>query len=166
MMSRVTRRIAVWLLSTESFGLESTRTSPNCSSSLSVTVMPLPIDRKPSVKGPVLKVGLKAAKPACDAVTERNWPGLLTRCHSMPRCARHAAGARLKCARRRGGARRRDDLVGLAQDLLQVLYDRFPEIVLRRDIDGRGGAGGGRAAGLRAAELGRSSRLHLHDTRG
>ena len=78
MMSRVTRRIAVWLLSTESFGLESTRTSPNCSSSLSVTVMP-------SVKGPVLKVGLKAAKPACDAVTERNWPGLLTRCHSMPR---------------------------------------------------------------------------------
>jgi hypothetical protein len=39
-MSRVTRSSAVWLLSTLSFGLESTRTSPNDSSSRIVAWKP------------------------------------------------------------------------------------------------------------------------------
>ena len=84
MMSRVTRRIAVWLFSTLSFGLESTLTSPNCSSSFSVTLTLLPTDKKPSVSGPVAKVGLNAENVPCDAVTP-DCPVARKRSQVMPR---------------------------------------------------------------------------------
>ena len=58
MMSRVTRRIAVWLFITESLGLESTFTSPNCSSALSVKLRLLPVEMKPRKKGEVLNPGV------------------------------------------------------------------------------------------------------------
>ena len=84
MMSRVTRRFAVWLFITESFGLDSTFTSPNCSSSLRVTLtLPLP-EMKPSVNGPVAKLGLKVGKVLCEAEIPA-WPGARTRAHSIPR---------------------------------------------------------------------------------
>ena len=84
MMSRVTRRIAVWLFSTESFGLDRTRTSPNCSSSLSVTVMLLPTEIKPSVNGPVMKDGLNAENVPCEVVTP-DCPAARRRSQLMPR---------------------------------------------------------------------------------
>src|ERR671931_233608 len=58
MMSRVTRRMAVWLLSTESLGLDSTRTSPNCSRSLRVTLKLPPLEMKPMKNGDALKPGV------------------------------------------------------------------------------------------------------------
>jgi hypothetical protein len=58
MMSRVTRRIAVWLFITESRGLESTRTSPNSSSRRSVTEKLRFADAYPMTNGLALNPGV------------------------------------------------------------------------------------------------------------
>src|SRR5882672_10569020 len=84
MMSRVTRRMAVWLLSTESLGLESTRTSPNDSSSLSVAVKLPPLDTKERKNGAALKPGVAEVVGVIGGwPIER--PRLRTRSQEMPR---------------------------------------------------------------------------------
>src|SRR5438309_1363598 len=119
-MLSTTRSSAVWLLRTESFGLESTRTFPKDSSNWRIPVI-FPRD--------ALRVKILGN------------PGVL--------------GRRLSTASRQ-------NLVGLVQDIFDVLFQGDPELVVGSIADrGAGGVAAARPASGSAPSGGRAARPDL-----